>query len=207
MSFEDLPPQDLSSFSPPARAYFVEALARSRPVYENAPNRSDIAYGDDYWQKLDIFLPQGTAHGSLPVLMFMHGGGWTHGYKEQCGFMAPAITALPAIFISVSYRLAPQVRFPTPLEDIVSAIAWVRGNIAEYGGDPDRLFIGGHSAGGHLATMATLQTERLATAGLPVYVIKGCLPVSASFEFAVACWSARASFCLQSPKMPQSPAP
>src|SRR5258708_12555425 len=67
------------------------------------------------------------------------------------GFMAPCFTDLPAVFVSVSYRLLPQVRFPVHLDDIIAALAWVHRNIARYGGNPERLFIGGHSPRRHSA--------------------------------------------------------
>lgn len=199
MSLNDLRPQDQTSLSPPARAYIQSTLDLAAAAYSIVRNTIDIPYGDDERQKVDVFYPD-TIDQPLPVLVFMHGGGWTHGYKEQCAFMAPAITALSAILVSVSYRLAPEVRFPTPLEDVVSALAWVKENIARFGGDPDAIFLGGHSAGGHLATMVTLQTSRLTAAGLPANLVKGCLPVSASFEFAIGMLEAEGKFLLEKPE-------
>ena len=77
--------------------------------------------------------------------MFAHGGAWTHGYKEWTGLMAPVFTAVPAIFVSVSYRLAPENRFPVPLDDCIDALAYVHRHIADHGGNPARIYVGGHS--------------------------------------------------------------
>src|SRR6476646_7273975 len=101
----------------------------------------DITYGSDPRQRMDIFLPQRPGRlNDLPVLLFMHGGAWTHGTKDWCGFMAPPIVELPAIFISVGYRLIPTVSFPTPVMDCITAVRWIADHIAQHGGSPDRLF-------------------------------------------------------------------
>jgi acetyl esterase/lipase len=199
MSFDDLPPQDSDGLSEGARRYFDQALSSSRAAMGMVPNVPDIPYGPDYWQKVDVFRPTGGRSG-LPVILFLHGGGWTHGYKEHCNFMAPLITELPAIFVSVSYRLAPTVRFPLPLEDTIAAVAWTYRNIREHGGDPERIFIGGHSAGGHLATFATLRIDLIAASGLPDDVIKGCFPVSSTFKFEIGQLEAMGKLLLERPE-------
>lgn len=189
MPFDSLPKQ--TQMGPVAEAYAAEILQGSRQVAATTRVVLDVPYGDDYWQKIDIYLPAQAGLSDLPVLLFLHGGGWSNGYKEWMGFMAPCFTDLPAIFVSVGYRLLPDVRFPAPLEDTVAALGWVHANIARHGGSPDRLFIGGHSAGGHLAALATLSRDRLAEAGLPDDVVKACFPVSAVFEFAMGELEAR----------------
>ncbi|MBI1774805.1 MAG: alpha/beta hydrolase [Proteobacteria bacterium] len=183
MAFDSLPVQSQEKMGPAAQAYAAEILERSRQVARSSRVALDIAYGEDYWQRLDLYLPEATGLRDLPVLVFLHGGGWSNGYKEWMGYMAPSFTDLPAIFVSVSYRLLPQVRFPAPLEDSVAALAWVHGNIARYGGSPERLFIGGHSAGGHLASLAALRRDLLAAAGVPLAALRACFPVSATFKF------------------------
>ena len=141
----------------------------------------DVAYGAHERQKLDVYLPD-TKADSLPVLMFIHGGYWAVGSKDTLGFMAPAITSLPAILVCPGYRLTPEAKYPQPVEDCRAALKWVYDNIADYGGDPNRLFIGGHSAGGHLAAMVTLQRDLLLSASLPENVVKGCFPVSGVYD-------------------------
>ena len=145
MSFDDLPPQ--TPINPNADAYAVTCLERSKAAADAGRTVLDVAYGPDYWQKIDIYLPKDPADEPLPVLLFFHGGNFTHGYKEWCGFMAPTITAFPAIFVSGSYRLAPTASYRAIMEDAFAAFSWLREHIAEHGGDPTRMFIGGHSAG------------------------------------------------------------
>jgi arylformamidase len=134
----------------------------------------DVAYGTDPRQRLDIFLPRQTDLRNLPVLLFMHGGAWTHGTKDWCGFMAPPIAHQPAIFVSVGYRLIPTVSFPAPVLDCIAALRWITEHIAEHGGSPHRLFVGGHSAGGQIAALMALRKDWLAQADLPMDAIKGC---------------------------------
>ena len=167
---------------PGAKEYAEECLRRSIKAVAETNCLIDVSYGGDPFQKLDIFLPNSAAPGGVPVLLFLHGGAWKNGFKEWMGFMAPALLDPPAIFVSANYRMAPRVKVPAMLEDCCDALAWLWRNIAAYGGDPARLFVGGHSAGGHLATLMTLRPALLAGRGLPTDVVKGCFPLSAAFD-------------------------
>jgi acetyl esterase/lipase len=162
------------------------ALARSAEAAANCEMVADIAFGDDYYQRLDLYLPDKTAvhrhQEGVPVILFCHGGGWTFGYKEWNGFMAPALIDLPAIFVSVSYRLAPEHKFPAALDDVLAGLAWVFHNIERYGGDRARLFVGGWSAGGTLAALATVRHDLYAHYGLPNDAIKGCVATSCPYD-------------------------
>ena len=161
---------------------YIEIATRlSDEVKNSTKTVLDIVYGAHERQILDIYLPDAPVS-PMPVLIFMHGGYWMVGTKEMVGFMAPALAPLPAIFISVEYQLTPETRFPQPVIDCRAALKWVHDNIGEYGGDPNRIFIGGHSAGGHLAAMVTLRRAELAGAGLPTDVIKGCFLVSGVYD-------------------------
>lgn len=181
MGFDNLPAQP-PIYPPEAEAYAARAIELSRMAAASCECVFDVAYGDDYWQRIDVYRPAAAPGGELPVLLFAHGGAWTHGYKEWMGLLAPAVTAFPAIFVSVSHRLAPQHRYPRPFEDCVAALAWVYRNVDRYGGSPARLFVGGHSSGGHLYALATLRRDALRRAGLPDTVVRGCFPVSARFN-------------------------
>src|SRR5690606_39068550 len=99
MSFDDLEPQP-PIFPPEAEAYARRALELSREAAARCEVAFDVAYGPDRRQALDVHRPRGTAGERLPVLLFIHGGGWTNGYKEWVGLLAPAVTAFPAIFVS-----------------------------------------------------------------------------------------------------------
>ncbi len=139
-----------------------------------------FAYGDDPYQEVAVFTslnPNGN------VVAFMHGGGWTNGYKEWMAFMAPPLTAAGITFVSMGYRLAPGATWPTGVEDAAAAIAWVHTNIAEHGGNPGRIFVGGHSAGGHHASWLAVRSDWQPAAGVPDDVIRGALPVSGVYDF------------------------
>ncbi|NIP95332.1 MAG: alpha/beta hydrolase, partial [Akkermansiaceae bacterium] len=168
MKIEDYPPQDpLSEIGKLYHARVLE-LARNTAAEE-------CSYGNDPYQAVAVFAapePNGN------VLVFGHGGGWTTGYKEWMEFMAPALNAAGITFVSIGYRLAPEHVFPAGFEDWVSAVTWVHGNIAERGGNPDRIFLGGHSAGGHYASLLGVRRDWQEAAGLPRDVLRGCLPVS-----------------------------
>jgi acetyl esterase/lipase len=140
----------------------------------------EAAYGDDPYQTLAVFRP---AQPSGDVLVFFHGGGWTSGYKEWMYFMAPALLAQGVVLVSAGYRLAPRHVFPSGLADAADALAWVWRNIASWGGDPRRIFVGGHSAGGHYAALLAVTEAWRQQRGLPADVLRGCLPVSGVYRF------------------------
>ncbi len=181
MGFESLPPQP-PIFPAEAADYARKALDLSWEAAQCCDVDRDLAYGPDPRQRLDVYRAPGESRRGLPVLVFIHGGGWTNGYKEWVGLLAPAVTAFPAVFVSVSCRLAPDHRLPVPFDDCVRAIGWIHRTIADYGGDPESLFVGGHSSGGHLTALATLRPDRLEAEGIPADAIRACLPVSARFD-------------------------
>jgi len=155
--------------------YADECLKRSAQAANHVRILREVAYGTDPRQRMDIFLPRQPGLRNLPVLLFMHGGGWTLGTKDWNGFMAPPLVDLPAIFVSVGYRLIPSVSFPTPVLDCVAALRWIADHIAEHGGSPHRLFVGGHSAGGQIAALMALHPDWLHQAGLPPNAISRLL--------------------------------
>ena len=167
------PPQE--PFSDIGAKYNVEVQKLSAGIDGDA-----FSYGDDPYQEVAVFSaanPNGT------VLAFMHGGGWVNGYKEWPAFMAPALNDAGITFVSIGYRLAPTVSWPTGVKDAAAAIGWIHDNIAEQGGDPSRLFISGHSAGGHYASWLAVHDDWQDEAGVPTDVIRGALPVSGVYDF------------------------
>lgn len=198
MSFSDLPalPPLLHAEGNDYARRISDASAR---VMAQSPVSLDHAYGDDYWQKVDIYLPFPTpapTASAVPVLCYVHGGAWMNGCKEWMGFMAPPLVDAPLIFVSVSHRLAPSVRMPQIVDDCFDALAWVHANIARFGGDPARIFVGGHSAGGHLAALMALRRDLARARGLPADVVKGCFPMSGVYDLTPA---ARGSAPLDAP--------
>ncbi|HKS73073.1 MAG TPA: alpha/beta hydrolase [Terriglobales bacterium] len=181
MSFEDLPPLR-PALTPGGRSYATNVTQRSRPILKaEAGGHLDCAYGADYWQKVDVFPPEGAGDSLVPILLFAHGGSWISGCKEWMAFMAPVLRKLPLLFVSVSYRLAPASRFPEPLEDCAEAVRWIYEHASSWQGDRSRIFVGGHSAGGHLMSLLALQPHLLHARALPQRLIKGCFAVSTPF--------------------------
>ena len=135
----------------------------------------DIAYGSDPLQKLDVFTPDGATGKQLPVLLFVHGGGFTRGDKHGA-FYPDNITLWAAkngmVGVNIDYRLAPKNPWPAGVKDLASAIAWTKANIARYGGDPNRIVLFGHSAGAnHVADYAAHPEVRGAEASSVVGVV------------------------------------
>jgi acetyl esterase/lipase len=171
---DDYPPQD--PFNELGRDYHEAVCAKSPTATPH-----ETRYGSDPYQSVAVFeadAPTGE------VLVFGHGGGWTNGYKEWMAFMAPALGARGVTFVSVGYRLAPTHLFPSGVEDWCDALAWVYQKIDGYRGDRDRIFVGGHSAGGHYSSLLAVRRDWQASRGLPDRVIRGCLPVSGVYDFA-----------------------
>jgi acetyl esterase/lipase len=173
VKLDHYPPQE--PLSPIGAAYQDRILTLGEGIAGD-----EAAYGADPYQTLTVFRPE-KPNGD--VLVFFHGGGWTSGYKEWMYFMAPAFTAQGVTFVSAGYRLAPGHVFPAGFDDVADALAWVWRHIAAHGGDPGRIFAGGHSAGGHYAALLAVSDEWRAARGLPNDALRGCLPVSGVYRF------------------------
>ncbi len=145
---------------------------------------TDIAYGNDDRQKLDIYrpaqLPKGGPH---PVLVFFHGGSWRDGDRPGYAFLGRAFAARGFVTIIADYRKTPKNRFPAFVEDAADAIAWGASNAHKYDGDPKRLFVMGHSAGAHIAMLAALDPQYLARKKLDASAIKGVIGLAGPYDF------------------------
>jgi acetyl esterase/lipase len=158
------------------------------PVTHEVEIIRDIAYfdgdgADPVRHRLDLYLPKGVK--DVPVLLFLHGGGWSRGDKSYWG-MATSFCTLCAkhgiAAASANYRLSPSVKHPGHVEDAARAFAWLHENIAKYGGRPDRLFVSGHSAGGHLTALLATDPDYLKTHDLSPRHIKAAIPISGVFR-------------------------
>ncbi len=110
----------------------------------------DRAYGSHPRQAVDVFP---AARGDAPILAFVHGGYWHQRDRTLVHFLAPTYVAADVTFVSIGYRLCPEVTVADVVADVRAALAWIHARGNELGGDPRRLFVAGHSAGGHLAAM------------------------------------------------------
>lgn len=167
MKIEQYPPQE--PLSPLGAKYHERVLALGQGI-----EGEEAAYGPDPYQSVAVFRP---AKPTGDTLVFFHGGGWTNGYKEWMAFMAPALTEQGVTLVNAGYRLAPQHVFPAGLEDCADAVAWV---LKQVGG---RVFVGGHSAGGHYAALLAVTSAWRKARGLKADALAGCLPVSGVYRF------------------------
>jgi dienelactone hydrolase len=122
--------------------------------------------------RLDIYPPSDQSE-KFPVLIYFHGGGITGGNRG-----GPDLTAQGVFLVAPSYRLSPKVKCPDYLNDAADAVAWTFNNIEKYGGDPNRIFIGGMSAGSYLAALITMDKSWLEKRGIDIDRIAGLLPIS-----------------------------
>ncbi len=151
--------------------------AQARKVRASAQSWLDLAYGSSPRERLDIYA---AARAGGPVLIYIHGGYWRSGSKEDnCNFV-PTFAARGAAVVLVEYDLCPQVTVGDIVRQTRSAIAWTYKNIARYGGDPAKLFVSGHSAGGHLTAMAL--AHDWTKDDLPSDIIKGAAATSGVYD-------------------------
>jgi acetyl esterase/lipase len=139
--------------------------------------KRDIPYADPAHERqvLDIYSPPEAK--DLPVVFWIHGGGWQTGDKTSIQIKPQAFMEKGFIFVSTNYRLLPNVEMETIFRDIAKSIRWVHNHIAEYGGDPNRLLVMGHSAGAQLAALICIDDRYLKSEGVSLAFIKGCVPV------------------------------
>ncbi len=138
-----------------ATADVVRPMHAVKPPPRDVIARRDISFGDHALQRLDVFTSSPDAGAGKPILVFVHGGGFVRGDKHRPGdftYDNVMIWAVSNGFVGVNtnYRLAPEFAYPNATQDVASAIAWARDHGAEYGGDPDTIFLWGHSAGSSL---------------------------------------------------------
>lgn len=142
-----------------------------------------VPFGDDPRLKLDIWTPKQHPAAPLPVVIFLYGGGWVDGDRGEYGFAGRAFAAQGFVTIIPDYRLVPEVRFPTFIEDAARAVRWVRDHVAEFGGDPRRINLSGHSAGSYIAAMLSLDRHYLSDAGVDPAIIRAAALLSGPYDF------------------------
>jgi arylformamidase len=137
----------------------------------------DIPYSSEKIERhvLDVYAPADAKN--LPVVFWIHGGGWQAGDKSQIALKPQWFVDQGFVFVSTNYRLLPNVEMETIFRDVAKAIAWTVRNVGKYGGDGGRLFIMGHSAGAQLAALMCTDNRYLKAEGVTLAVLKGCVPV------------------------------
>ena len=180
---------DQRAWAPNADEIIGRWITGSGAARSNLRHRSNLAYGSTEDERLDIFP---AARAGAPILVFIHGGAWRSLSKEDSCYAAPAFVAAGANFVALNFANIPKVRLPDMVAQVRRGVAWVYRNARELGCDPNRLYVAGHSSGGHLAASVLVTDWR--THGLPNTIIKGGLCISGMYDLEPVILSARSSY-------------
>jgi arylformamidase len=159
--------------------YFARWDSRSRAARAALRCELDVAYGAGPMETLDIFPARAS---DSPVVVFIHGGYWRSLDKADHSFVAPALHELGAAVVVPNYALCPAVTIPDIVMQMVHALAWTWRHAREFGGDPSRIRVVGHSAGGHLASMMLACDWKQVGRDLPADLVRDVLSISALYE-------------------------
>lgn len=157
----------------------VDALSTASAVQTSDP----ISYGPAAEQILLVARPAGGGQKSRPVILFIHGGSWSMGRAQDYAFVARNLAAQGYVAVSAGYRLVPGGEYPAMLEDGAAATRWIHDHIADYGGDPSRIFLMGHSAGAYNAVMLALDRRWLDARDVPQGAIAGAIGLAGPYDF------------------------
>jgi acetyl esterase/lipase len=143
-----------------------------------------LAYGDGPRHKFDLYTPVGTApDGGWPVVVFFYGGSWNSGERRQYEFVGEALASRGIVTLIPDYRLYPEVRYPDFLKDSARAVAYGLEKAASMGGNPKRVFVMGHSAGGYNAAMVALDSRWLKDTGHAPRELAGFVGIAGAYDF------------------------
>lgn len=141
-----------------------------------------VAYGLDTRQRLDVYQPAAiTRH--APMMVFFYGGSWSSGERADYRFVGEALASSGIVAVVADYRLSPAFRYPAFVQDGASALRWVFDHAADYGADPTRIFVMGHSAGAYNAAMLALDARWLAAVGLTPAQLAGWIGLAGPYDF------------------------
>jgi len=166
--------------------FYRQADARTAAVRSQLRHELDIPYAADVKQRLDIYFPD-KRRAKAPVFLFLHGGGFREGDRAQYGFVAKPFADRGVISVIASYRLTGGgFSYPAQRDDARLAVLWLYHNIARYGGDPERIYIGGHSSGAILAADLGVDRAWLEQAGAPKRLLRAIVPISGPYDLRTA---------------------
>lgn len=147
---------------------------------------ASAVYDPAHGLALDVYRPDRVADAPMPVVVFLYGGSWRRGAREQYRFVGRQLARQGALAIVADYRTAPRTVFPGFVSDAAAAVAWARRHAPEHGGDPARIFLAGHSAGAHIAALIGTDARHLAPHGLAPRDLAGVIGLSGPYDFEIA---------------------
>jgi acetyl esterase/lipase len=163
-------------------AFYRKAEMATEATRAELRHQLNLPYGQHIKQRLDLYFPP-RRDGRAPVFMFLHGGGFREGDRAQYGFIAGPLAQRGVITAVSSYRLTGDgFRYPSQGQDARLALHWLSQNIQQYGGDADRLYLGGHSCGAIVAADLGVDRGWLAGSGMPKHAVRGIVGVSAPYD-------------------------
>lgn len=140
-----------------------------------------IPYGKLPRQRLDVYAPEPGTRTNYPVVVYFYGGAWQSGHRSDSRGVAQALAAQGILTFAADYRLYPDAVFPGFLEDPAAAVRWARDHAREFGGDPDRIFVMGHSSGAHMASMLATDPRYLAAHGISNTSLAGMIGLAGPY--------------------------
>ncbi len=151
------------------------------------PPTDTVVYAMETGLALDVYRPEATraSTGAAPVVVFFYGGSWERGNRMQYRFVGSRLAENGVVAVVADYRTFPRAGFPDFMHDAAQAVAWARANAARYGGDPERVFIAGHSAGAQIAALLGTDGRYLAREGLRPDALAGVIGLSGPYDFAI----------------------
>ena len=142
---------------------------------------ANLAYGPQQANQLDLYRPLRADHN--PIVVFFYGGGWNSGDKADFRFVGAALAEAGFVTVVPNYRRYPGAKFPAFMQDAAQAVAWTRAHAREWGGDPEDIFVVGHSAGAHIAVLLALDEQYLRQAGGSTRWLRGVVGLSGPYDF------------------------
>ncbi len=171
-------------------ALMAAACSKAAFIAVNVPaafgaytRHSNLAYGADPKHRLDVYVPDRPMNARRPLVVFWHGGRWRWGNKSQYRFVGAGLAELGCVTVVPNYRLYPHVLMSGFMEDAARAALWAADHADEFGADPNRLYVMGHSAGAHLAALLALDTRYFAATGRAPPRIAGVIGLSGAYDF------------------------
>ncbi|NWG45243.1 MAG: alpha/beta hydrolase [Alphaproteobacteria bacterium] len=176
------PPTRLSAPAPDRPGLAVTVL---RGLYDRAGHtvHRGLTYGPEPRQRLDVYVPASPADGPRQALVFLYGGSWQSGRRALYPFLGAAFAGRGFVTVIPDYRLHPEAPFPAFMEDAAAALAWTVRRIGDYGGDPARIGLMGHSAGGHMGTLLLTDRRYLDAAGVPPATPRAFVGLAGPYSF------------------------